>query len=396
MNYLFAKSVVFCKQKCYNIHKEVKRLNKSYKFRIYPTKSQCQILEQTFGCVRFVWNNILNWRSEEYRINKTKINYSDTSKKLLDVKNEFSFLKDVSSVSLQQSLRNQDKAFSNFFSKRGKYPDFKKKHGNQSFRLTKNAFTMKDNKLLIAKINSPLKTKISRPINGEISSITISKDCSDRYFVSFCVDEDINHLPKSEKTIGIDLGLIDFAITSDGEKVKPLKSLKKYEKKLKYLQRRLSKKKKGSNNRNKARKKVAKVHAKISDCRKDFLHKLSTKIINENQVICLEDLNVSGLLKNHKLAKSISDASWSEFVRQLEYKALWYGRTISKINPFYPSSQICSECGYRSGKKPLNIRKWTCQECGTTHDRDINAAINIKTAGLAELACGASSIGEVG
>lgn len=374
----------------------MKRLNKSYKFRIYPTKSQCQILEQTFGCVRFVWNNILNWRSEEYRINKTKINYSDTSKKLLDVKNEFSFLKDISSVSLQQSLRNQDKAFSNFFSKHGKYPNFKKKHGIQSFRLTKNAFTMRDDKLLIAKMDNPLKIKISRPINGEISSITISKDCSSRYFVSFCVDEDINHLPKSEKTIGIDLGLIDFAITSDGEKIKPLKSLKKYEKKLKYLQRRLSKKKKGSNNRNKARNKVAKVHAKISDCRKDFLHKLSTKIINENQVICLEDLNVSGLLKNHKLAKSISDASWSEFVRQLEYKALWYGRTISKINPFYPSSQICSECGYRSGKKPLSIRKWTCQECGTTHDRDLNAAINIKTAGLAELACGAPSIGEVG
>jgi putative transposase len=234
-------------------------------------------------------------------------------------------------------------------------------------------------------------------LQGEITSLTISKDCANRYFISFCSDVEIEPLPNVSKNIGIDLGLTDFAITSDGQKFKPLKTFIKYQKLLKKVQRRLAKKVKGSNNRKKARIKVAKVHNKIADCRKDFLHKLSRKLINENQVISLEQLNIAGMIKNHKLAKGIQDASWSEFVRQLKYKAEWYGRTIVQISPWFPSSKLCSDCGFKVDKMPLNIRKWTCSNCNETHDRDINAAININTAGQAEFqACGVSSIGTLG
>ena len=358
--------------------------NKAYKYRIYPTAEQKQLLAQTFGCVRVVWNNLLDWRNKEYSLNGNKINYTKSSAHLTELKNQeqFSWLNDVSSVALQQTLRSQDVAFSNFFAKRAKYPNFKRKSSNQSFRLMSTAYRLKDGQLYIAKSTEPLNVRWSRPLEGKHSSITISKDCADRYFVSFCSELEIKSLPKVDKTVGIDLGLTDFLVTSDGEKVKPLKALIKYQKKLARLQKRLSKKLKGSNNAKEARLKVARLHNKISDSRKDFLHKLSTKLINENQVISLEDLNIAGMLGNHKLSKAISDASWSEFTRQLEYKANWYGRTIAKISPWYPSSQICSNCGVVTGKKPLQIRKWTC-DCGSTHDRDINAAINIHTAGLA-------------
>lgn len=370
--------------------------NKALKYRFYPTESQKQILAHTFGCVRVVWNNLLDWRSKEYTLNGTKINYTKTSAKLTELKQQeqFSWLNDVSSITLQQALRNQDTAFSNFFAKRAKYPTFKKKSNSQSFRLTSNGFNIKNGKLYIAKIKEPLNVKWSRPLEGKSLSITISKDAANRYFVSFCSEVEIEPMPKLTKSVGIDLGLTDFVITSDGEKIKPLKALIKYQAKLAKLQRVMSKKVKGSNNRNKTRIKVAKVHAKIADSRKDFLHKLSTRLIRENQSIVTEDLNVSGMLRNHKLAKAIADASWSEFVRQLEYKAEWYGRTIVKCSPWYPSSQICSSCGTIKGKKALHIRTWTC-DCGVTHDRDINAAINIRTAGLAEIACGASSVGVV-
>ena len=359
--------------------------NKAFKYRFYPTAEQTELLARTFGCVRYVWNNMLDWRSKEYTLNKTKVNYAVTCKKLTAIKQEVEWLNDVSSVALQQSLRNQDKSFSNFFAKRAKYPQFKRKNGHQSFRLISFGFRIKEGKLYIAKSDVPLDIRWSQKLEGTPSSITISKDCANRYFVSFCSEAEIKPMPVVEKSVGIDLGLTDFIITSDGEKVKPLKALIKYQSKFARLQRRLSKKVKGSNNRNKARIKVARMHAKIADCRQDYLHKLSTKLINENQVISIEDLNVSGMIRNHKLAKAIADASWSEFVRQLEYKADWYGRTLVKCSPWYPSSQICSHCGTLGGKKPLNIRKWTCPACGVIHDRDINAAKNIHTAGLAEL-----------
>ncbi len=380
----------------------MKKFNRAYKYRFYPTDEQKELLAKTFGCVRVVWNTILDWRSKEYTMNQTKINYSTSSIKLTALKHEISWLNEISSVALQQTLRDQDRAFSNFFSKRAAYPNFKKKHSYQSFRLVSTGFTFKDGKLSIAKSKTPLNIKWSRKFAGTPSSITISKDSADRYFVSILVEEVIE--PKSilTKSVGIDVGLTDFVITSDGIKYKPLKATTKYSVKLAKLQRRLSKKQhsrlKGdktpkSNNFLKASKKVARVQAKIADCRADFLHKLSTKLTNENQVICLEDLNVKGLIRNKKLSKHIADASWSKFVDLLEYKANWYGRTISFVSPFFPSSQICSACGTHTGKKPLSVRKWICPHCNTTHDRDICAANNILTAGLAEIACGDVAVG---
>lgn len=367
---------------------------KTLKYRFYPTAQQKQLLAESFGCARFVWNNILDWRSKEYTQNKTKIGYSKTSKRLTDIKNEFPFLKDVSSVVLQQSLRNQDTAFQNFFSGRAKYPNFKKKFSKQSIRLVSSAFKIKGDRVFIAKSKEPLSIEWSRELTGHVSSITISKDKAERYFVCFVSDTTPELKPVAEKNVGLDWGLNDFITTSKGDKYKPLKATKKYENKLAKAQKNLAKKKKGSNNRNKARVKVAKIHAKIADTRKDYLHKLSTKLINENQVISIEDINISGLIRNRKLSKSIADSSWNMFVSQLEYKANWYGRTVSKISRWFPSSQICSCCGYRSGRKALDIRDWTCPECNTVHDRDVNAAINIDTVGLTEInACGVAGSG---
>lgn len=380
----------------------MKTFNRAYKYRFYPDSKQKELLAKTFGSVRFVWNTILDWRSKEYTLNQVKINYSASSAKLTLLKQEFTWLNEISSVALQQTLRDQDKAFSNFFAKKAEYPVFKKRHYHQSFRLVSSGFTFKDNKLTIAKSKTPLDIKWSRKFTGTPSSITISKDGGDRYFVSVLVEEAIEPKPILTKSVGIDVGLTDFVITSDGIKYKPLKAIVKHSLKLTRLQKRLSKKQhsrfKGdktpkSKNFLKASKKVAKLQAKIADSRADFLHKLSTKLINENQVICLEDLNVKGLIRNKKLSKHIADASWSKFVELLEYKATWYGRSISFVSPFFPSSQVCSACGTHTGKKPLFVRRWVCPHCNTTHDRDICAANNILTAGLAEMACGDTSIG---
>lgn len=359
----------------------------SHKYRAYPTDCQAQLLTKTFGCARFVWNSILDWRSKEYALNGTKIGYAKSTARLTEMKqsDELAWLYEVSNVALQQSLRNQDKAFSNFFAKRGKYPTFKSKHGKQSIRLMSNAFRIKDGQLFIAKSDEPLHFVKSRHLPKKVSSITISKDTAGRYFVAFQGEAEKQTLPINEKSIGIDLGLDSFVATSDGEKIAAPKIYRKYEAKLARYQRALSRKQKGSNNRNKARIKVARIHARIADTRKDFLHKLSTRIVRENQTVSVEDLNVAGLQKNRSLAKSIADASWSEFVRQLEYKSAWYGRTFVKISRWYPSSQICSSCGHLDGKKALNVREWTCSSCGVILDRDINAAKNINTAGLAEI-----------
>ena len=378
------------------------KVQKAFKYRFYPTDEQAELLAKTFGCVRVVWNRILDWRSKEYTQHQTKINYTKTSARLTELKKELEWLNEVSSVPLQQTLRDQDRAFSNFFAKRAEYPNFKKRHEKQSFRLVSSAFSYKDGQIFIAKSKTPLDIKWSRRFEGEPSSMTISRDKSGRYFISILVETEIESKPISTKKVGIDVGLLDFVITSDGTKYKPLKATAKYQRKLTMLQRRLSNKqhskKRGdttpkSNNFIKAAKKVAKLQAKIVDSRNDFLHKLSSKIVNENQVICLEDLNVKGLIKNHKLAKHIADASWSKFVKMIEYKSEWYGRQVSFVSPFFPSSQICSNCGTHTGKKPLNVRKWICPHCNAEHDRDVNAANNILTAGLAELVCGDSAVG---
>jgi putative transposase len=324
-----------------------------------------------------------------------KIKTSQLSAAITALKKEegTAWLREVSSVPLQQALRHLDAAYTNFFEGRTHYPTFKKKHKGQSATYTDNAFTWRDGKLTLAKQKEPLDMVWSRPLPEEarISSITISKDPSGRYFISMLVEEGIGTLPMTDKMVGVDLGLKSLLITSDGKMIPNPKHLYRYEKKLKSAQRKHAKKKKGSKNRGKARKKVARLHAKVADTRRDYQHKVTTKLIRENQVICLEDLHVSGMLKNHCLAKAISDVGWGEIVRQLEYKAKWYGRTVVKIDRWEPTSKTCSACGYKLDTLTLDVREWVCPECGVCHDRDINAACNILAAGLAVVsACGES------
>jgi len=361
-------------------------MKRAYKYRFYPTEQQAELLAKSFGCCRFVWNNSLRYRTDAYYKDGESISHSALEKRLVPLKQEFEWLQDVSSVIFQQTLRDQQEAFKNFWGKRAKYPKFKSKHDKQSIRLTKSAFKYRDGQLFIAKSKQPLDIKWSRELASEPSSITISKDRAGRYFVSMLCEFETKPMSISAKTVGIDLGLNHLFITDSGDKFDNPRHTKRYADKLARLQRKLAKKKKGSNNRDKARKKVARLHAKIADCRLDNLHKLSRKLINENQVVCVESLQVKNMIKNPKLAKSIADASWSEFVRQLEYKAEWSGRTVTKIDRFFPSSKRCSSCGFVHQSMPLDIRNWTCPECNAHHDRDINAAKNIKTVGLAGLA----------
>lgn len=361
----------------------------AFKYRIYPTKEQAKLLACTFGCVRFAYNNILSWRSDLYTKEKTNTTYNKASAKLTLLKKEFTFLNDVSCVPAQQSLRHQQTAFTNFFAKRAKRPKFKAKHSHQSFELTSRAFKIKDNLLYIAKCKVPLKVKWHRPPTSTAKTITISKDSSDRYFVSMVCEFKPEITVKNDKSVGVDLGITDLITTSDGFKSGNNKHTKKYAKKLAKYQRIHSKKKKGSSNRNKARLNVAKVHAKISDCRKDFAHKLTSRLVNENQVISCETLKVKNMVKNRKLSKAISDCGWSEIIRQLAYKADWYGKTLIKIDKFFPSSKTCNVCGSKKDKLPLHIRTWQCNSCNSLLDRDLNASINIKVAGQAMLAFGA-------
>lgn len=368
---------------------EVKR---AYKFRFYPTAEQELILAKTFGCARFVYNHMLRQRTDAWYQRQEKVGYHETSSMLTALKKtpEHAWLNEVSSVPVQQSLRHLQTAFGNFFARRNKYPAFKKKDGAQSAEYTTSAFKWDGRQLRVAKMDEPLNILFSRtlPKAAIVTTVTVSKDCAGRYFVSMLCTDQTQAKPPADAKVGIDLGLTHFAILSTGEKISAPNTFRKNEAKLAKLQRRLAKKTKGSANRKKAKLKVAKLHAKIADSRKDFLHKLSTRLINENQVIAIETLAVSNMQKNHCLAKSVADASWSEFVRQLEYKSLWYGRELVGIDRWYPSSKRCSDCGYTVTKMPLNVRQWTCRECGTLHDRDINAARNILTAGLAGLVCG--------
>ena len=362
----------------------------AYRFRFYPDQQQEQLLAQTFGCVRYVYNSILRYRTDAYDQTQEKIGYTAANARLTAIKKlpEFAFLNEVSSVPLQQCLRNQQTAFKNFFAGRAKYPTFKSKKHRQAAEFTYRAFTFKNGELKLAKCDKPLNIKWSRQLPSDPTTITVSKDHAGRYFVSCLCEFEPTLLPVTDKKVGIDVGIKDLFVTSDGFKSGNPRHTAKYAAKFAKYQRRLAKKKLGSKNRLKAKRKVARIHAKIADCRMDNLHQLSHRLINENQVICAENLAVKNLIKNPKLAKHIADASWGEFTRQLEYKSAWAGRTYVEIDRFFPSSKRCSCCGFVSESMPLNVRSWECPECGTIHDRDINAAQNILAAGLAVLAFG--------
>ena len=338
--------------------------------------------------VCFVYNSILRWRTDAYYDRQEKIGYTQASARLTGLKKEpdFAWLNDVSSVPLQQALRHQQAAFSNFFSGRAKYPTFKSKRHKQAVTLTDAAFKYRDGKLYIAKCRMPLDVRWSRPLPSLPSAVTVSRDSAGRYFVSCLCEFEPVSLPITAKTVGIDVGLKALFVTDTGFKTGNPRHTAKYAKRLALLQRRLSRKQKGSRNRAKARAGVARLHAKITDCRLDNLHKLSRKLINENQVVCVESLKVKNMIRNPKLSRAIADASWGEFVRQLEYKGEWSGRSVVAIDPFFPSSKRCSACGYTMPKMALNVRSWVCPECGAYHDRDVNAAKNIKAVGLTALA----------
>ena len=372
------------------------KTKRAYRFRFYPDPQQEQLLAQTFGCVRFVYNSILRYRTDAYHQAQIKINYSGANAKLTEIKQlpEFAFLNDVSSVPLQQCLRNQQTAFKNFFEGRAKYPTFKSKKHRQSVEFTYRAFTFKDGELKLAKCDKPLDIRWSQQLPADPSTVTVSKDQAGRYFVSCLCEFEPTLLPVTDKKIGIDVGIKDLFVTSDGFKSGNPRHTLKYAKQLAKAQRKLAKKKLGSKNRAKAKWKVARIHAKISDGRLDNLHKLSHRLVNENQVICAENLAVKNMIKNPKLAKHIADASWGEFTRQLAYKADWAGRTYIEIDRFFPSSKRCSCCGFVKDKLLLDVRSWICPECGTTHDRDVNAARNVLAAGLAVLAFGENVSGD--
>lgn len=367
-------------------------VKRAYKFRCYPTPEQEKILARTFGCARFAYNHMLRLRTDAWFQRKERVGYHETSAALTALKKapETAWLNEVSSVPVQQALRHLQTAFVNFWAKRAKYPQFKRKDGPQSAEYTTSAFKWDGKTLKLAKMAAPLAVRWSRqiPKAAKVTTVTVSRDAAGRYFVSLLCDDVVTAKPAASAKVGIDLGLSHFAILSTGEKIAAPNTFRKNEAKLAKLQRRLAKKTKGSNRRKKAKLKVAQLHARIADSRRDFLHKLSTRLINENQVIAVESLSVSNMQKNRCLSKSISDAGWSEFVRQLEYKALWYGRELVGIDRWYPSSKRCSDCGHTVAKMPLKVREWVCPECGSVHDRDVNAARNVLAAGLAVSARG--------
>ncbi|MEB3228906.1 MAG: RNA-guided endonuclease TnpB family protein [Synechocystis sp.] len=370
-------------------------MEKAYRFRFYPTPEQENLLRRTLGCVRLVYNKALHERTQGWYERQERISYNKTSSMLTAWKKEkeLDFLNEVSCVPLQQGLRHLQKSFTNFFDGRAKYPNFKKKHQGGSAEFTKSAFKYRDGAIYLAKCSEPLDIRWSRqiPKGCDPSTVTVRLHPSGRWHISIRFDDPtIKALPVNDNAVGIDLGVTSLIATSNGDKVTNPKQFKKHRRRLRLAQKSLARKEKSSKNREKAQRKVAKIHLKISDSRQDFLHKLTTQLVRENQTIAVETLAVKNMVQNHKLALSISDSGWGEFVRQLDYKCRWYGRNLVKIDRWFPSSKRCSSCGHIVDKMPLNIRDWQCPSCGTHHDRDINAGKNILAAGLAVSVCGAT------
>ncbi|WP_233439574.1 RNA-guided endonuclease InsQ/TnpB family protein [Lentzea atacamensis] len=366
-------------------------VKRAFKYRFYPTDAQAAELSRTFGCVRLVYNKALEARAAAWTQNQRRITYGDTSAMLTAWKKteELAFLGEVSSVPLQQTLRHLQSAFSHFFTRRARHPRFKsRKKSRASAEYTRSAFRWRDGRLVLAKMSEPLAIKWSRPlpVGAEPSTITVSRDSAGRWFVSILVETSVDHYLPTAGAVGIDAGLTTLVTLSTGEKVTNPRHERRDRQRLARAQRALARKQKGSANREKARRAVACVYARIADRRRDFLHKLSTRLVRENRTIVIEDLNVSGMLRGRQ-ARAISDASWSQLRSMLEYKAAWYGRDVIAIDRWYPSSKICSACGTLTGSMPVSVRVWACR-CGAIHDRDVNAAKNILAAGLAVTACG--------
>ncbi|MEV5505408.1 RNA-guided endonuclease InsQ/TnpB family protein [Streptomyces orinoci] len=372
------------------------RVRRAFKYRFYPTDVQAAELSRTFGCVRKVYNMALAARSEAWAQRRERVGYGATSAMLTAWKKtgELAYLNEVSCVPLQQCLRHLQTAFTNFFAKRAGYPRFKsKKSSRKSAEYTSSAFRFRDGVLTLAKMREPLAVVWSRPLpqGARPSTVTVSQDAAGRWFVSLLVeDPTVKPLPASGAVVGVDAGLEHLLTLCTGEKIANPRHERRDRTRLAGAQRQLSRKAPGAGaNRAKARRKVARIHARIRDRRRDYLHKVTTRLVRENQTIVIEDLAVGNMLKNGKLARAISDAAWAEFRSMLEYKARWYGRELITVDRWLPSSRLCSVCGTLAEKLPLDVRTWTCDSCGTTHDRDVNAARNLKAAGLAVTACGA-------
>jgi putative transposase len=350
--------------------------NKAYKFRIYPNREQSAFLAKCFGCSRFVYNHFLRVTTDVYAESKKSLRYKEWAKLLVVLKSEFEWLTEVNSQSLQQTLKDLESAFTRFFKKLGGFPNFKKRSNRQSFRVPQH-FSIDVNGFLKLPKMTPIKMVLHREILGTPKNVTISKTPSGKYYASIVTELDIAHAPLNGEKIGLDLGLKEFAITSSGEKFENPKYLHSSLRRLKIRQRRLSRKQKGSSNRKKSRLRVAKVHDKVQNQRQDYQHKISFKLVSENQTISCEDLYIKGMVKNRKLAKQISDVAWGNFLTMLEYKGDIYGCEIRYVDRFFPSSKRCSNCGYIKEDLTLAIREWQCPECSRIWDRDVNAALNL-------------------
>lgn len=367
-----------------------------YRYRIEPDAEQRQMLARQFGCVRYVYNWALSMKQEAFRERAEKIGYSETDRRLTKLKRdpETEWLKEVSSVPLQQALRHLDKAYTAFFSGNARFPRFKAKRHRQSATYTKRGFSFKDSGapgqplVMLAKTSAPLKVRWSRPLPSEPSSLTVTREPDGNYYVSFVVKVNPEPLPRTKRSVGIDLGLSDVVVTSDGWHSGNPSRIRKAQDRLALEQRRLAKKVKGSANWYKQRRQVAKLHTRVVNQRRDFLHQLSTRLVRRYDAIYAESLNVKGMAGNHALAQAISDAGWSAFVGMLSYKAEWYGKTLVQIDRWYPSSKTCSACGHTLETLPLGVRRWSCPECEAEHQRDVNAAKNIQAVGHTVSACG--------